>query len=134
MSLYMTTTDNISLWIKIDLIEMVHIKLEMLNEEEGEAVLLLFWSAYLWSYHCKIAVLWLCPLLKYIYNECLKWSYFSNFACMFHCSKCSFWKIKRKQCFTCLQIVWLTSYIIFNSHVWINGMKHFLAIYRVSTK
>lgn len=35
MSLYMTTIDNISLWIKIDLIEMVHIKLEMLNKEEG---------------------------------------------------------------------------------------------------
>lgn len=40
MSLYMINIDNISLWVKIDLIEMVHIKLEMLNEEEGEAVLL----------------------------------------------------------------------------------------------
>lgn len=39
MSLYMSTIVNILLSMKIDLIEMVHIKLEMLNEEEGEAVL-----------------------------------------------------------------------------------------------
>jgi hypothetical protein len=36
----MSTAFNISLWMKFDLIEMVYIKLEMLNEEEGEAVLL----------------------------------------------------------------------------------------------
>jgi hypothetical protein len=42
MSLYMRTIVNISLWTEIDLIQMVHIKPEMLIEEETGCIIVYF--------------------------------------------------------------------------------------------
>jgi hypothetical protein len=68
MSLYMSTVVKFLLWMKIDLIEIVLIKLEMLDEEEGEAVLLFILKCVvviLSLLNCSVMSM---SIVRYIYN------------------------------------------------------------------
>jgi hypothetical protein len=94
----------------------------MLNEEEGVAVLLyVLKCAVVIMTLLKCSVLIMSCVKVCICDECLKGSYFTNFACLSHCRKCSFWKIKRQQYFMRLETVLLTSYVILLCFTALNG-------------